>query len=383
MAGAPVTFVYFIQDLGEPAVVRRVRMLTAGGAEVIPIGFRRSEAPVPTIAGVPTIDLGRSFDAHLGHRAYLIAKQVLGLRKFEALLRSADVIMARNLDMLFVAAAARKAYAPQARLVYECLDIHRLMLRKGPTSAALRALEGQLLQACSLYVVSSPGFVDQYFAPQYPRRPPSLLIENKVLEADGPEAEFAPVARTAGPPWRIGWFAQLRCRRSFDALKEIARRGNGMIEVVIRGRPMPHLLPNLEQEARDAPHVTYLGPYARADLADIYQDIHFMWGIEYYDAGGNSDWLLPNRIYESGYALTPVIADRNTQTAKWLAGHGVGVLVDDPVGELPSFLQALDDTAYDEMERRLNAIDPHSVICDRTECHETVDALATLGAPPN
>ena len=40
----------------------------------------------------------------------------------------ANVILARNLEMLVLAIRARKRYAPQARVVYECLDIHRMLL---------------------------------------------------------------------------------------------------------------------------------------------------------------------------------------------------------------------------------------------------------------
>ena len=43
----------------------------------------------------------------------------------------ADVVLARNLEMLIIASRARNLYAPRAALVYECLDIHRLLLSQG------------------------------------------------------------------------------------------------------------------------------------------------------------------------------------------------------------------------------------------------------------
>ena len=47
---------YFVHDLTDPAVRRRVRMLQAGGAAPIVLGFRRAETAPQTIAGALAID---------------------------------------------------------------------------------------------------------------------------------------------------------------------------------------------------------------------------------------------------------------------------------------------------------------------------------------
>ena len=368
--------VYFIPDFSDPAVVRRVEMLIAGGGDVVPIGFRRDVKPVASIAGIPAIDLGETKDADLGRRTWLVAKHVLGAGRFKSLLNGADVVMARNLDMLAIAAAARRAGAPNAKLVYECLDIHASMVKPGPRSLMLRKLEGALLRACSLLATSSPGFIEHYFAVHHRQLPRTLLLENKVLRSAETVLERPNTVRTPGPPWRIGWFGKQRCRKSLECLKEIARLGGDQVEIVIRGRPAAHIFPDLAGEIADLPNMSFLGPYTYNDLVEIYADVHFMWGIEYFDEGANSDWLLPNRVYEGVYGNAPIIADRKTETATWLAAHQAGLLVTDPISDVIACLRELDGAAYARLEERSHAIDTKAVACDRDECRQVVAALA-------
>ena len=68
--------------------------------------------------------------------------------------------------MLLLASRARKRYAPAARLVYECLDIHRLLLSTRFDGALLRFLETRLWDEVDLLLTSSPAFVRNYFAPR-------------------------------------------------------------------------------------------------------------------------------------------------------------------------------------------------------------------------
>ncbi len=238
----PTKICYFAHDLADPAIHRRVRMLIQGGANVTTIGFRRSAEPVTVIHGTPVIDLGRTVDGMLAKRALTVAQAFSKLKVLAEHLRGADVVLCRNLEMLVLASRARSLYAPQAALVYECLDIHHLLLSDGAPGAALRALETRLWRNVGLLLTSSPAFIENYFR----RRnfgAPIRLVENKVL---GFEDEYAPVGerkRPSGPPWRIGWFGMIRCRRSLDILSSIARAADGAIEVAIRGQPSRAVFP--------------------------------------------------------------------------------------------------------------------------------------------
>jgi succinoglycan biosynthesis protein ExoL len=373
---------YLVYDLSDAAAARRAEMLQAGGAELTVAGFRRSEKPVTRLAGAPALDLGRTFDGRLAHRAALVALRCARAGALRDIVRSAEVVLARNLEMLAIAAAARRAHAPGAKLVYECLDIHHAMCGSGPVSVALRALEGALLRSCSAVIVSAPAFVTEYFEKRYRRLPRMLLVENKVL-AQAERERVAAVARPAGPPWRIGWFGNLRCRRSVDLLKEIVRRAQGAVEVLLRGRPSSHTLSDLEARIADAPGVRFGGPYAQAELAQIYGQVHFVWSVDYMDEGSNSDWLLPNRIYEGSFFNTPSIAERRKAAGGWVAEKGAGLLVDDPVLDTVRLLTALTQDDYRVLEQRTRDIDTRAIAFDGEACRGLVAALggAADGAP--
>jgi succinoglycan biosynthesis protein ExoL len=367
---------YLAYDLSDAAAARRARMLQMGGAEVLAAGFRRSAQPITELSGARAVDLGRTYDGRLAHRAALVLRKCLSVSALRDTVRGADVVLARNLEMLAIAAAARRAYAPGAKLVYECLDIHRMMCGSGPASIALRALEGALLRSCSAVLVSAPAFITEYFERRHRRLPPMMLVENKVL---GRSERPVAAARPAGPPWRIGWFGNVRCRRSVSLLKEIVRRAP--VEVVIRGRPSAHTLPDLEQLIAGEPRIRFAGPYSQAELAQIYGEVHFAWSLDFTDEGLNSDWLLPNRIYEGSFFNTPSIAERRTAIGAWLAGKGAGLLVGDPVNDIVRTLTALSPAEYGVLEQRTAAIDTRALAFDEDACKNLVVALASAPDP--
>ena len=364
---------YLAWDLWDAATVRRAEMLETGGAQLAIAGFRRRDSAPARVAGAAAVDLGRTFDGRLAHRAGLVAMRCARPGTLRDVVQGADIVLARNLEMLAIAAVAQRAYAPRAKLVYECLDIHRLMCGSGPASAALRALEGALLRSTSAVIVSAPAFISEYFQARHRRLPPMMLVENKLL---APSARPAAAARAPGPPWRIGWFGNVRCRKSVELLKEIAQRAQGAIEVVIRGRPSAHTLPDLPALIANTPHVRFEGPYTQADLAQIYRDVHFAWSLDFTDEGLNSDWLLPNRIYEGSFFNTPSIAERRTAIGGWLADKSAGVLVDDPVDGIVRALTTLTAEEYRVLEARTAAIDSRVVAFDADACRNLVVALA-------
>ena len=180
--------VYFAHDLADAAIHRRVRMLSKS-ADITLLGFRRGAEPVTDVSGVPSVDLGRTYDAKLLRRVGSVARAALSVGTWQKHVEGADVVMARQLEMLALASLARRRAAPGAALVYECLDIHRLMIGRGSVSSALRSLERRLLRGCDLLAVSSPAFLSRYFAsPNYSANPAScprsVLVENKVLASE-------------------------------------------------------------------------------------------------------------------------------------------------------------------------------------------------------
>jgi hypothetical protein len=369
---------YFVHDLTDPAVARRVRMLRAGGAEVVLLGFRRDAAPPGEVAGVRPVDLGRTYDARLGHRAALTARTALGAARLREHLAGCDVVMARMLESLAIAEAARRMAGLRARLVYECLDVHRLMLGDGAKSRAMRAVERALLRRADLLVVSSPAFLREYFERRQglgrALRVATLLVENKVLEL-APAAAAPGAPPPAGPPWRIGWLGAIRCRKSLAILSDLAARRPDLVEVRIHGRPAYTEFADFDTEVSARPNLTFGGGYAAADLSRLYGEVHFAWAIDFMEEGLNSSWLLPNRLYEASRFGAVPIALAGVETGRYLARSGFGVRLDD-TAELESVLERLTPQAYADLRRELARQPLDAFVARPDDCRRLVDNLA-------
>ncbi|MDB5396944.1 MAG: succinoglycan biosynthesis protein [Rhodospirillales bacterium] len=369
--------VYFVHDLGDPAVSRRLSMLRPFLASALVIGFHRAAAAPPQVAGWPTISLGRTADGRLGRRALSVLNMHAMIWRLRPHLLGATVIMARQLEMLALAGTARRRYAETALLAYEFLDIHRLMVARSVVGATLRRLEARLLRATDLLVVSSPAFVREYLQPTHGAKlPPTCLIENKVLRDEHLPSSIAK-PRPAGPPWRIGWFGVLRCRKSLELLTGLARQLPGQVIVDLRGRPARSAIPDFDALVSATPGVTFLGPYDRHhELAEIYQAVHFTWAIDFYEAGANSKWLLPNRLYEGGLHGAIPIALASVETGSWLARHDTGVLLHEPLAEeLLRYFSALQTTAYAASAKRLATVTRETWVDDGHDGARLASAL--------
>jgi hypothetical protein len=369
---------YFVHDLSDPAVAKRIGMLREAGADVLLFGFRRTAAPIPVVAGVDAVNLGRTADARLVARCGSVLSGLCQSPLWRRRLAEVDVVMARNLEVYVIAALARRLHAPRARLAYECLDVHGLMLGRGPASRALRAIEGALMDASDLLIVSSPAFVREYFEPLQGlsrRRMDTLLMENKAL-ADGPSDTPPPLP---APPWTIGWFGMIRCRRSLDFLCDLAERRPDLVRIDIRGRPSHTEFEDFDRQTAQTPGVSYGGPYRPEDLPAMYGAIHFNWAIDRFQDEGNSRWLLPNRLYEGGRFGVPPIARLDAETGRWLRARDLGVLFEEPETQLEAFLDALTPEAYAAMAARHRAAPKAMFVQRREDSARLVRALA--GAP--
>jgi succinoglycan biosynthesis protein ExoL len=361
-------------------------MLRTGGAQVVvPVGFRRTSEPVDEIDGQPTIDLGRTEDGRLGRRVFSLMKASHEVAGWGSKVGPVDVIMARSLEAMVLARAFRKRFAPTAPLVYESLDIHRLLLGDSTASAALRKLEARAMADSALLVTSSPGFVREYFERYHRALPPIALLENKLLASEIPALSSNEELSEPppGPPWIIGWFGLLRCPRSLHLLAALCDRFPDLVRVELRGRAAATVADELTTVVDATPGMTYHGPYdRRTDLLDIYSKVHFSWTPDFSEAGANSDWLLPNRLYESGPAGCVPIAVASVETGRWLKARNLGVLLDEPVEQqLADWLQTVDDASYRAARAAVLACPQSEFVDDEKQATAFVDRLRVLAKP--
>ena len=368
---------YLVPDLADAAVARRVAMLQAGGATVTVMGFRRTPALVPAIDGCETINLRQTHNARFLQRISAVLAEVWDLPKHRQAFAAADVVLARNLEMLAVGVRGRSLSTTKPDLVYESLDIHRLLLKQGPVGAALRWLEGSLSRRAKALLTSSPAFISEYFEPLSQVDLPTRLIENKVYAPTLPHS--ISLERTPGP-WRIGWFGSIRCPESLHILQNLVQQSNGAIEVIIRGRPASDLFENFEAQVAATPGMRFLGPYANPqDLPAIYNEVDFSWSIDRFEQGQNSAWLLPNRLYEGGMSGVVPLAEKAVETGRFLDRLGIGVTLANPLEKsLADFFATLTPVEYQKLAQKSAAVPEKTWRFDQLDCTSLVRYLTVL-----
>ncbi|RVC59293.1 glycosyltransferase [Mesorhizobium sp.] len=376
---------YLVHDVSDPAVRRRITMLRAGGAKVTLAGFRRTTSPVADIEGLRPIDLGATRDGRFGQRLAAVARAAFGIGAKLTAMPRPDLIIARNLEMLALARRAKAALGARVPLVYECLDIHRLVLRDDLVGKALRGAERYLARDVKLLVTSSPAFIANYFKPFGQVAAPVELVENKYFDTAAVAVDERLKAQNpAAPPWRIGWFGALRCRRSLELLAEFTRRREGRFEVVLRGRPALSEFPDFHAFVEAEPWLSFRGPYRNPeDMAAIYGDVHFSWAIDFFEAGQNSEWLLPNRLYEGCRFGAVPISMGHTETGRFLNQQDIGVLLSEATPEgLETALGRMEQERFGKLKTRVLARNPRTWSYDRSDCRAFVDKLRGLVAAP-
>ncbi|TIL29328.1 glycosyl transferase family 1 [Mesorhizobium sp.] len=377
---------YLVHDVSDPAVRRRIIMLKAGGAQVTLAGFRRTVSPIADVEGLRPIDLGATRDGRFAQRLAAVTKAAVSIGSKLGSMPRPDLIVARNLEMLALARRARSAFQATVPIVYECLDIHRLMLRDDLLGRAMRGAERYLARDVKLLVTSSPAFIDNYFKPFGQIAAPVELLENKYFELaavslDDRIAAEGPIP----PPWRIGWFGALRCRRSLELLAEFSRRLEGRFEIILRGRPALSEFPDFHSFVESEPWLAFGGPYRNPeDMATIYREVHFSWVIDFFEQGLNSEWLLPNRLYEGCRFGAVPISMGHTETGRFLDQQGIGVLLPQATPEaLEAALGELEEHRFGKLRARVLARNPRTWSHDRSDCRALVEKLRGLTAVPD
>ncbi|MCI5045983.1 MAG: hypothetical protein MRY59_00675 [Aquisalinus sp.] len=330
---------FFAHDAGDAAVRRRVAGFEAVGAHVTGFMMRRGEDEVRDWQNV---DLGQTFDAAYWQRLQAIRGGVGLALQHENILRQADLFFARNLDMLICTMTVRRRLGLKTPVVYECLDVHHLLTRSDVVGVLMRKLERSLLKNTSALVYSSPAFEREFFQKSHAGLYTPYLLENRLM----PAPDLPPRGEGTAPEpdkLRIGWFGVLRCARSLDLLQSVAQAFPEHVQVVTHGLPAETQVPDFHTRVAQTPNLSYGGSYkAPQDLARLYAQVDVVWAGDFYQAGFNSKWLLPNRLYEGGYFSVPAFAPVESETGRWVAQHQAGFTIAEPLeSSLPALVEEL------------------------------------------
>ncbi len=374
---------FFGHDSSESTIRKRVYEFQSIGAKVTGFMFRRRHDKPVLEPNWTNFDLGMTDDGYHGQRLLRLLAAVGTLVRNRHVLRDADVLYARNIDMLALAAAGKMLTRTRAPIVYEALDVHPAFTKKGIKARFLRFAERRLLSRSRLLIVSSPSFIARYFLPRQNYNGPWFLLENKLGSAAGALMDARPrKSPLNAPPWIIGWFGVIRCQRSLEILTRIAERLPRSVIVHIRGLPSERdgITDDLLKDvARKFDNIRYFGVYqSPRDLAEIYGAVDLAWAADFSASGANSDWLIPNRFYEGGLNGVPAIARKGTATGDIVERQSTGWSLDEPFEEtFEAFINHLDRSTYTELVDRMLTMD-RSAFVDTSDTRQLLQQLAKI-----
>lgn len=384
---APATVAFFAQDRTDSAVIRRIAAFQHAGAGVIGFSFRRRKFNRDHLPDWDNVDLGETVDRHYLRRLWKLAAALAVLARHRRRLAEIQIFYARNLDMALLACFARLISHSKAPLAYEVLDIQRALLGRGPAARLLRWAERRVLAAARILVVSSPAFLSEYFLPRQGYAGPCFQLENKILAAQlraqpdpacDASAELAAVRRGR---LVIGWFGTLRCAESLTLLTAIAARLPERVLVYLRGLPTETGLAAFLERVGGLPNIVYGGEYfSPRDLPSLYGAVDLAWCFDFLDRGANSDWLLPNRLYDAGFHNVPVLAAADTECGRRVAELGLGWTFRAPFRD--SLLAFLGSVSAGDLAARRSALAalPRHLFAEEDETRQLI--MATLAPAP-
>lgn len=366
--GRTVRVVYFAPDFTEVPTIARARAFQDHGLKPAVFAFRRGRYNHTFRAPWPEIDLGRTKDGHYLQRLVALCRSLPALWGGRHLLRRATVLYARNLDQLGLALVARLLCRNRAAIVYEVLDIAPGLTHRGQLGRVLRSVERRLLGRIALLVVSSPGFIKNYYRPIQRYGGRTFLLENKLYPSTSLDHQTEPpraleVARRRHQ-WVVGCFGLIRGQETFDLITRLAERLSGKVLFYFRGIVTTVDAEHFTRTVAAHDNMVYGGAYVNPDdLPELYGSVDFAWSLDLEHTDANSRWLMPCRFYEAGAFGVPCLAARHFEIGNRVDELGTGWTFAPPYEEnIARFFEQLTREDYDRVLRRLRELPPNTFI---------------------
>jgi succinoglycan biosynthesis protein ExoL len=290
------------------------------------------------------ISLGPMPDGISASRLISLARATWILCRATRRIKDTDtIVLVNTLELLLVLWVCRLTRLPT---VYDVADIHVLLIADSFLGRCARWIERMALKRVRLLVVSSPWFYWEYFRHWLKVPNSAVLIENKV--------GFSPVSQEIRRILsnRIAWNGLLRCQVSAAVLLECLTKSPESLHLSLHGSldRLGEFGPKLLAQ----PNCSYTGQYDPESLGSLLSTASFDWGVDYAD-GKNSQWLLPNRLYEAIAAGIPLIAVAGTATGDVVRRYNIGVVL--PECTPQAVIHALEDCHPETYELWLKNMD--------------------------
>jgi succinoglycan biosynthesis protein ExoL len=287
------------------------------------------------------IILGVTEDSNYSQRFIALFKS------FFILIRNANILNVNyiyviNLDnallMYFVAKFKR---LKNIKFLYEVADIQPILLKNTLRSKLLQKIEKKLLSKINLLITTSDKFIEHYFAPITKYSGETYILENKLFFNNRTLNRPTNVENYNKKYLNVGVFGAFRCSKSLDMIMELSEKLDN-VKFILRGYFLDSTA-IYEKTLSKYKNISYLGSYSYpTDLPEIYKQIDICWSLDFSSEGGNSDWLLPNRLYEAGYFGVPLVARSDTYLGEKIRKMNLGWTIEtDYLNELSRFFKEI------------------------------------------
>ena len=370
----------FSSDYTDARLIKRMRAFVGIGCETLCVSFQRQRYNRDYVPEWNNIHLGVIQDRKYLQRIPVLSRAAGRLLKARRVIGASQVFYAINLDQLLLAVFMKYICGGKVLITYEVADIQHPLVRKDLFGSLLRGLERCLLRSVDLLVVTSPGYIRNYFVPIQRYQGLWFLLENKVYPAP------ADALRTVlsvneqrhhaeDHVWVVGFFGALKCKKSWEIIKHIARALPHKVVFRLAGYPTRIDQDDFFNTIAELENIIYLGEYKNPDeLGKIYGGVDLVWCFDFSNGEYNSVWCLANRIYEGGYFEIPLLASKNYESGNFVERHGIGWTFSEPYADaLLRFLEELTVEKYMQVKRKYQSIDKtgfsgdqqHQEMCDR------------------
>ena len=219
-------FIFLLSSSSHVRFIKRIEIINRLVDESVVFAFERKNTYPGKNKKFTIQNLGT-----VSHKSYFtrfiqLAKSIAKISKAA---KKVDVIYTFGLDMLVLGRLAKLvSFNKKLNLVYEVGDIREILIGNSILNKIVRLIESFLLKGIELLIVTSKAFYTEYFQKiQKIKDTEVQVIENK-LDLDfytGIEllGNSSPLSHKT---LNIGYFGVLRCRRTFEILKLIAKSVN-------------------------------------------------------------------------------------------------------------------------------------------------------------
>ena len=291
-------------DSNQPRVHKREAVLRKL-APTRAAGFERPYYPESSFAKVADY-------VSLGKLSYSM------VRRLPSLLRAIFIVrrIRNDNDVLYAFSLDTYVLGRVAGLPPGILEVSDLRAR-GKYNPIIKTIENWVLRDCKAVVLTSLGFATRYDKKRLSSGAKVHLIENKLdRQFSGRRPAIDPMG---SEKIKIGLIGLLRFKRPIEyLLKAVIESPN--LQLVCHGDgPYRHLVENTVH-----PNIQYHGPFSNPDeLEKVYKSIDVNYVV--YDTRiKNVQVAVPNKLYESIFFSTPILAADGTHFGEEVLAKGLG-----------------------------------------------------------